>query len=168
MAQPARQPWSVRLRHEDEESTAAAIHGIVVGAAVMAASHADTAGKVVAGVGVTLFVYWAAERYSRMVAQRIHADRKPTWREAGRQLTEGWEIITASALPLLVVALFSWRGSDVSTAVLAGLVCATVLLCVAGWEIGRGSQLSVLERLALIGVAGGFGGLMILFKTLLH
>jgi hypothetical protein len=103
-----------------------------------------------------------------MVAQRIHADRKPTWREAGRQLTEGWEIITASALPLLVVALFSWRGSDVSTAVLAGLVCATVLLCVAGWEIGRGSQLSVLERLALIGVAGGFGGLMILFKTLLH
>jgi hypothetical protein len=160
--------WPVRLKREDEESTASGIYGTVVSAAVMASSHADTAGTVIAGVSVTLVVYWAAERYARLVAERIHADRKPTWREAGRRLREGWEIVTASTLPLIVLAALSARGADLSSAVFAGLVCSTLLLCLAGWEIGRGTRLSLLERAVLIVVAGGFGGLMIAFKALLH
>jgi hypothetical protein len=160
--------WSVLLKREDEESTAAGIYGTIISAAVMASSHAETAGTVIAGVAVTLVVYWAAERYARLVAERIHEGRRPTWREVGRQLGQGWEIVTASALPLLVLAAFTARGAALSSAVFAGLVCSTLLLCVAGWEIGRGSTLSVVERAGLIVVAGGFGGLMIALKALLH
>jgi hypothetical protein len=160
--------WPVRLKKEDEESTAAGIYGIIVGAAVMASSHGDTAGAVVAAVTVTLVVYWAAERYARLVATRIHEDRKPTWREVGRQLGEGWEIVTASALPLIVLAALTTRGVDVTSAVFTALACSTLLLCLAGWEIGHGTRLSLVERSMLVVVAGGFGGLMIAFKALLH
>jgi hypothetical protein len=160
--------WPLRLRREDEESTATGIYGTIVGAAVMASSHADSAGTVIAGVAVTLLVYWAAERYSRLVAERIHAGRKPTWREVGRQLGTGWEFVTASALPLLVLVILTARGTDLTSAVFASLGCSTLLLCLAGWEIGHGTGLSGLERTALVVVAGGFGGLMIVLKALLH
>ncbi|WP_432479931.1 hypothetical protein [Nocardioides sp. GXQ0305] len=158
----------IRLRREDEESTAAGIYGIIVGAAVMASAHVDTAGAVIAAVGVTLVVYWLAERYARLVAARIHADRKPTWREVRHQLGQGWEIVTASALPLIVLAALTTRGVGVTPAVYAALGCSTLLLCLAGWEIGHGTRLSLLERTMLIVVAGGFGGLMIGLKAVLH
>jgi hypothetical protein len=169
---PVRPPrsvhWLLRLRREDEESTASGIYGTIVSAAVMASSHADSARTVIAGVAVTLVVYWAAERYARLVADRIHAGRKPTWAEVRRQLGTGWEIVTASTLPLIVLAVLAARGNDLATAVFAGLACSTLLLCVAGWGIGRGTDLSVLERTALIIIAGAFGGLMVALKAVLH
>jgi small-conductance mechanosensitive channel len=158
----------VRLRREDEESTAAGIYGTIISAAVMASSHAPTARAVIAGVAVTLVVYWAAERYARLVAERIHEDKRPTWRQVRRQLGSGWEMVTASALPLIVLAALAVGGASLSAAVFAGLVCSTLLLCLAGWEIGRGTRLSAFERTALVVVAGGFGGLMIALKALLH
>jgi TRAP-type C4-dicarboxylate transport system permease large subunit len=160
--------WPLRLRRADEERTASGIYGTIVSAAVMASSHADSAGTVIAGVAVTLVVYWAAERYSRLVAERIHEDRKPTWPEFRRRLGTGWEMVTASALPLVVLAGFTAGGASLTSAVFAGLVCSTVLLCLAGWEIGHGTQLSFLERTVLVLIAGGFGGLMIALKALLH
>jgi hypothetical protein len=160
--------WPLRLRRADEERTASGIYGTIVSAAVMASSHADSAGTVIAGVAVTLVVYWAAERYSRLVAERIHEDRKPTWREVRRQLGTGWEMVTASALPLVVLAVVWASGASLTSAVFAGLVSSTLLLCVAGWEIGHGTQLSLVERTVLVIVAGGFGGLMIALKALLH
>jgi hypothetical protein len=167
MSQPTPH-WLVRLRREDEESTASGIYGTLVSAAVMASSHAPTAGAVIVSVAVTLVIYWAAERYARLVAERIHEDRRPTWREVRRQLGTGWEIVSASTLPLVVLAVFALAGASVVNSVFAGLLCSTVLLCLAGWEIGRGTRLSVLGRTALTVVAGGFGGLMILLKALLH
>jgi hypothetical protein len=170
MSTSARPPsrWPIRMKKEDEESTAAGIYGIIVGAGVMSSSHAATAGAVIAAVAVTLVVYWAAERYARLVAARIHEDRKPTWREVGHQLGEGWEIVTASLLPLIVLAALTTRGVDVTSAVYAALGCSTLLLCLAGWEIGHGTRLSLVERTMLIVVAGAFGGLMIALKALLH
>ena len=58
------------------------------------------------------------------------------------QLTHGWEMVTASALPLLTLAVMTFLGAEVRTAVLGALVCSTVLLCVAGWAIGRGGRLT--------------------------
>ena len=160
--------WPLRLRRADEERTASGIYGTIVSAAVMASSHAEHARTVIAGVAVTLVVYWAAERYARLVAERIHEDRKPTWPEVRRSLGTGWEMVTASALPLLVLAAFTAGGAGLTSAVFAGLLCSSLLLCLAGWEIGHGTQLSLLERTALVVIAGGFGGLMIGLKALLH
>jgi hypothetical protein len=62
----------------------------------------------------------------------------------------------------------AFLGAKLSTAILAALICSTVLLCVAGWAIGRGGRLSTRERVASTLVAGMFGALFVLLKTFLH
>jgi hypothetical protein len=156
------------LTRATEESTAAGVYGLIVSAAVMAASHASTAAAMIVAVLVTLAVYWAAERYSRLVAERIHAGHRPTWRQTRRQLTAGWEMVAASGLPLAVLAVLRLAGVDLWHAVLWAMACATLLLCLAGWEVGRHGQLTTVERLVSTVVAGVFGVALILLKALLH
>lgn len=158
----------MRLRRASEESTAAGIYGVIVGAAVMAASHAATAVAVMAAVLITLVTYWGAERYARIVAKRIHEGRRPDRRELREQLTAGLEMVSASFLPLAVLAVARLLGAGLSVAILAGLACSTVLLGVAGWEIGRDGKLTVRERLVSAATAAAFGVLMIVLKMLLH
>jgi hypothetical protein len=43
-----------------------------------------------------------------------------------------------------------------------------VLLCVAGWAMGRGGRLTTRERAISAGVAGMFGIFFILLKMQLH
>jgi hypothetical protein len=156
------------LTRDAEESTAAGIYGLIVSAAVMAASHAASAAAMIVAVLVTLAIYWAAERYARLVAERIHAGHRPTWRQIRVQLTAGWEMVATSALPLAVLAVLRLAGVDLGHAVLWAMVCSTLLLCVAGWEIGRHGQLTVAERLVSTAVAGVFGVALILLKAALH
>ena len=155
-------------RHATEEGTAAAIYGVIVSAAVMASSHAESGIKVDLAVLVTLVIYWGAERYARLMAQRIHAGHRPSWAQVRHELSSGWEMVTASALPLAVLAVLSALGVGLQTAVLVALCCSTLLLGLAGWEMGRGGRLSPLERLASTAAAGAFGVVMILLKSLLH
>lgn len=152
----------------ETESTAAGIYGVIVGAAVMVASHERTATAVATAVLVTLVVYWAAERYSRLVAERIHEGHPPSWREVRRQLAAGWEMVTASALPLAVLLVLRLSGVDLSAAVFGALLCSTAVLGLAGWRIGRDGRLRTPERIVSAVVAGAFGVLMILAKTMLH
>jgi hypothetical protein len=158
----------MRIFNRDEEATASAIYGVIVSAAVMSASQADQAYKMIIAVLVTLTIYWGAERYSRVVAERIHEGHRPSWTSVRYQLTHGWELVSASALPLITLAVMSVLGADLGTAVIGALLCSTLLLCVAGWAIGRGGRLSTGERVASTLVAGMFGLFFVLLKTFLH
>jgi hypothetical protein len=165
-----RQPLGHRLRvtSHTEEGTTAGVYGVIIGAAVMASSHAASARAVIVAVLVTLVVYWSAERYARLVAQRIHEGRRLDRRQIRAQLTGGWEIVTASALPVAVLAGLSLAGVALRTAVISALVCSALLLCVAGWEAGRNGQLTRAERVVSAAVAGTFGVAMVLLKFSLH
>src|SRR5215475_5441173 len=167
---PPRSPgtFGIGMARDDEESTADGIYGVIVSAAVMAASHAETAVTLAAEVLITLAIYWGAERYARLVAVRIHSGHRPNRAQVRLQLTSGWEIMTASALPLVVLLIVRALGADLDIAVLAALACSTLLLCLAGWEIGRHGHLTRLERIASTVAAGAFGALFILLKTALH
>jgi hypothetical protein len=167
--------WSPRSRSSlfapagrSEEQTAAGIYGVIVTAAVMAASHAETAYAMVVGVLVTLIVYWSAERFARLVAERIHQGHRPSPRRVVTQLTTGWEIVTASAVPLVVLVVARLVGRSLDASVTIALASSTLLLCLAGWEMGRHGQLTVLERAVTTTVAGLFGVLLIALKALLH
>jgi hypothetical protein len=151
-----------------EESTAAGIYGLIVSSAVMAASHAASAAAMIVAVLVTLVIYWGAERYSRLVAERIHSGHRPTWQQARLQLTAGWEMVAASALPLAILAVLRVLSIDLALAVTWALAFSTLLLCLAGWEIGRHGQLTVLERLASAAVAGVFGVVLTVLKSALE
>ena len=169
-ARPRRSPRRTRisLTGATEESTAAGIYGVIVSSAVMAASHADTAVRLTAAVLVTLVIYWSAERYARLVAERIHEGHRPSWRHVRKQLTTGWEFVTASALPLVVLAVVRLAGADLDVAVISALACGTLLLGLAGWEIGRQGHLTRIERLVSAAVASAFGVALIFLKTALH
>jgi hypothetical protein len=153
---------------DTQEGTAAGIYGIIVSAAVMAASHAPSAATTVAAVLVTLIIYWGAERYARIVAERIHEGHRPSGHTIRVELTSGWEMITASALPLAVLVVVRLLGAGLHVAVLAALASSTLLLCVAGWHMGRQGGLTSREQLVTTAVAGLFGVGLIVLKTLLH
>jgi hypothetical protein len=151
-----------------EESTAAGIYGVIVGSSVMAASHAHTAVAVDLAVLVTLVIYWGAERYARVVAQRIHDGHRPDRSQLRHQLTTGWEMVSATTVPLVVLVIVRLFGAEVYVAILSALTCSTVLLFVAGWEIGRDGKLTRAERLVSAATAATFGVALIALKMLLH
>lgn len=158
--------WRIRLTHDTAEGTAAGVYGLIVASSVLVTAHAETAYKLDIIVLVTLMIYWAAERYARIVAERIHEGHRPTWHTVRRQVTSGWEIMSASMLPLVVLLLARGVGLGMNGAILAAMITSTLLLCVAGWRMGAG--LHARERAVSTVVAGTFGVGMIILKILLH
>jgi hypothetical protein len=157
-----------RVTGTTEEGTAAGVYGVIIGAAVMASSHAGSAAAVIVAVVVTLVVYWSAERYARLLAARIHDGRTSVRHHMRAQLTSGWEIVTASALPVAVLAVLRLTGVSLDRAVIGALTCSALLLCRAGWEMGGHGGLTHFERIASTAIAGAFGLVMILLKIALH
>ncbi|WP_030443051.1 hypothetical protein [Actinoplanes subtropicus] len=156
----------IRLTHNSAEGTAAGIYGLIVSSSVLVTAHAEKAYKLDIIVVATLIIYWLAERYARIVAERIHEGHRPPWHTVRDQLTSGWEIMSASVLPLLALLLARGAGAGLNLAVLVALITSTLLLCLAGWRMG--ARLTPAERLVSTLVAGMFGIGMILLKILLH
>jgi hypothetical protein len=165
---PSGTRYPLRPAYNSEEATAAGIYGVIVSAAVMATAHAPTAVSIAAAVLVTLSVYWAAERYARIVAGRIHQGHRPSGQTIREQLTGGWEMVTTSFLPLAVLVTARLLGAGLRAAVIGALVASTVLLCVSGWHVGRQGRLSTAERFVSSAVAGVFGVGLIVLKAMLH
>ncbi len=94
--------------------------------------------------------------------------RRPDRRELRLQLTTGWEMISASLLPLAVLDVSRLLRAPLTTAILLALCCSTVVLGVAGWEMGRDGRLSTGERLVSTATAAAFGAALIVLKMLLH
>ena len=159
---------SVRDLLAEERATANAIYGIIVSSAVMASGHGQSVVALAVAVLVTLVIYWAAERFALVMGERIVHTPELTASQLRRHLGTGWELVTASFLPLGVLLGSGLLGADVDTATLAALICATVLLLVAGWRVGGEAALSPSARLVSALCSGAFGAAMIALKALLH
>jgi hypothetical protein len=159
---------SVRDLLAEERATAAAIYGIIVSSAVMASAHGDSALKLAVAVLATLLIYWAAERFAHVMGEQIVHARELTAGRLRSHLGSGWELVSASFLPLGVLLAAGLLGADVDDAVLAALLCATALLFAAGWKVGGEADLSRSSRLVSALLSGAFGAAMILLKSLLH
>jgi hypothetical protein len=153
---------------EEETKTANGIYGVIVSAAVMATEQGDAVGRLAVAVLVTLVVYWAAERYAHVMAGRISLGREQTRAELRRELSDGWELVTASFLPLLVLVGTGWLGADLPGSVLSALAFSTLLLSLIGWRVGREAQLGLVQRLLSAACTGAFGIVMISLKAFLH
>ena len=152
----------------DERRTADAVYGVIVGAGVMASAHLPTSGRLALAVLATLVVYWAAERYAAVMARRTAAGHQLLRSELRHELADGWELVTASFLPIFVLVGVDALGAELDTAVNAALVSSTALLFLAGLRIGAQGQLSFVQRLTSAVIAGIFGVFMIVLKVLLH
>ncbi len=144
------------------------IYGTIICASVMAASSEfDTTGEVAITVLVTVLVYWVAERWSHILAAGIRG-RKLTRQASFHMLIEGWPMVQASYLPLLVLLVAYLLGADTTTSVNIALAATAVLLTGLGWVAARrgGRAGWAAARSALL--TGALGLALIGLKALLH
>ena len=147
---------------------AAGIYGVIIGAAVMATSHGKTSTAVAVAVLVTLTIYWAAERYARLVAERIHDGRGLTWHEVRVQLTSGWTIVTTSALPLAVLVVGDLLGLETQVAVYRRPRVEHPAAVRGGVGDRQGGKPRHGREVSMAIGAGAFGVVMAVLKALLH
>jgi hypothetical protein len=152
----------------DERELADAIHGTVVGSAVMvAASLHGTLGQVVIAVVGTLLVFWATERYAGLLAAGVHGsalDRS----SVAAALRSGWPMLQSAYAPLIVLLVASALGAELPAAVLAALGLSTALLAGLGYEAARRSGAPVGAALGWATGTGLLGVAVIVLKLVLH
>ncbi len=164
----ARRHGGFGVRWSDEQELADAIHGTVVGSAVMvAASLHGTLGQVVIAVVATLLVYWATERYAELLAAGAHG-RVPDRASVAAALRRGWPMLQSSYAPLVVLLAASLLGADLPGAVLAALCLSTVVLGGLGYRAARRSDATVLGALGWAAMSGLLGVAVIALKLALH
>jgi positive regulator of sigma E activity len=161
-----------RNRWSDEHELAYAIHGTVVGAAVMmAASLHGTLVDILVTVLVTLFVYWVAERYAHLLAAGVRG-RQAGWRTTraaiARVLREGWPMVEAAYLPLVVLIVVDVLSDRLEVAVVASLATSTLLLIALGYLAARRAGASGVGALGWATASGVLGLVTVCLKLLLH
>lgn len=165
--------WLIRLLRwqrdgwADDHELSHAIHGTVVGAAAMAAASLHgTLGEVVVTVLVTVAVYWAAERYARVLAVAAHGPQR-LGKVAGA-LRQGWPMIEAAYTPLLVLVVVTLLTGDLPIGVLAALGIAILLLGGLGHAAARRAGTSRAGALGWGLVSAALGVVIAVLKLSLH
>jgi hypothetical protein len=148
---------------------AAGIYGTIITAAVIAASgHTLSTAALEVTVFVTLVVYWLAEQYAALLAERTHAGHLPSIRAVGSSLAGSWPMVSASFIPLATLVVVRLVGASASAAADAALVVTILLLLVHGHTAGKAAGLRGV-RLVLVSAAAGVLGLaMVVLKAVLH
>jgi hypothetical protein len=163
-----RHPVRIGARWADERELGHAIHGIVVGSAVMvAAGLHGTLLQVVISVAGTLLVYWATERYAELLAAGARG-RMPDGPSVRAALRRGWPMLESSYTPVIVLLAASALGAELPAAVLAALCVSTVLLAGLGYGAARRSDATVVTALAWASASALLGAAIIVLKLLLH
>jgi hypothetical protein len=152
---------------KDDRELAHAIHGTVVGAAAMAAASLHgTLGQVVVTVLVTVFVYWAAERYARVLSTAVHGPHR-----LGRIATvlrHGWPMVQAAYTPLAVLIVVELFTGNLRAGVLTALIVGTLLLGGLGHAAARRAGTSRAGAIGWGAISAALGVVIIVLKLSLH
>jgi hypothetical protein len=152
----------------DQREIEHAVHGTVVGAAVMAAASLHgTVGEVTVSVITTLVVYWLAEHYAEMLAAGV-TGFAPTWAGMFHSLRRGWPMVESSFVPLIVMVVITVLSSNLRLGVLVALALSTTALGGLGYLSSRRGGAT--RSAALGGAAGAalLGLVVMVLKLLLH
>jgi hypothetical protein len=151
----------------DDHELGHAVHGTVVGAAAMAAASLHgTLAEVVVTVLVTVAVYWAADRYARVLSVAVHGPGRLG--KLAAVLRRGWPMVEAAYTPLLVLVGVELLTGDLRVGVLAALCVATLLLGGLGHAAARRAGSALAEAVAWGAVSAALGVVIIVLKLSLH
>ena len=123
--------------------------------------------EVAAAVLMTLIIYWAAERWSQVLGSQL-AGEPLTTRRVVQVFADGWPMVQASYLPLVVMVLASLCGADEDLSVTVALGSIVVLLVAFGALAGRRAGVTGWPLGLVAVVSGAFGVALIVLKALLH
>ena len=157
-------------RHADPHRRRAAhLYGLIVTGAVLATAPDDFRLVRVAVLLLgTLCIYWAAETYVHWIAARTVLQRPLRREEIRGVVRDGWPLVAACAVPLVLLFLEALVGMETKKALDLTLAVNAALLFALGWQMGRSSGLGGARRLGAAVTAGLRGILMIVLKTQLH
>lgn len=145
------------------------LYGLIVSGAVLATAPDDyRLVRVVAALVSTLAIYWIAETYVHWIATRTIHGGDLTRAEQTQIIKDGWPLMTACIVPVVVLAAGALLRVETETAVRVALAINAVLLGLVGANMGRAGGL---RGIALVGstlATGALGVLMIVLKTSLH
>ena len=160
---------SSELRSDPHRRRAAYLYGLIVSGAVLATAP-DEFRLIRVGVLLlfTLCIYWAAETYVNSMSARSMMHRPLTRPERRMVLMDGWPLVAASAVPLVVLLVEALLGVDTGFALDVTLAVNSMMLFVIGWRLSKLSGLTGIRLVASAALAGMLGVTMILLKTLMH
>ena len=148
---------------------ASELYGLIIGGAVLATSGVEERLAFIAGsLVITLAVYWVAETYVHLMAERAVEGHELSRRTAGTIAKDGLPLITASAVPLVVLLVCGLAGMATVRAADWALYANTVVLLLAGYRISRDAGLTGARLVGSIAVSGVMGLAMVGLKIVLN
>jgi hypothetical protein len=146
---------------------AAGIYGAIITASIMTAVGGSLPTLVLAlSVLITLVVYWLAEEYAEVLGRQATGGQVPTWTYIRARLADGWPMVSASFLPLAVLAVARVAGASAFAAANFGVGTAIVLLIAHGWAASRAARLKGWQLTASTSIAAALGLVMVALKNL--
>lgn len=145
---------------------AAYLYGLIVSGAVLAtAAESYRIGRVVLALLATLVIYWASETYVHWIAARELLQRDLTAVERRHIMADGWPLVSACAVPAVVLGVESLLQVESAMAVDIALGVNTVLLLVVGYRMSRQSGLTGWRLWGATALAGALGVAIIVMKA---
>lgn len=164
--------------HEDEgrydagdphRRRSAHLYGLIVSGAVLAtAPESFRIGRVAFMLVATLAIYWIAETYVHWIATRTIHGRDLTRTERMRIIKDGWPLMAACIVPVIVLLGEAVLQIETDTAIKVALMVNTLLLGAVGWNMGRAGGLRGARLVASSFVTALLGVVMVVLKTTLH
>lgn len=145
------------------------IHGSLVMGATLALMSDKTRAEVsVLGAAGVLTIYWLSHAYTHALGRGIGGDRVHLAARLLSSIRHEWPVFLGGLPALLVFAAMLAFGSQVATAMLAGLWVTVVLMAVSGYLAAHQAGVSGWRTVAETAFAALLGLFMVGLNTLLH
>ena len=145
------------------------LYGLIVSGAVLAtASDVYRISRVIVALLATLVIYWASETYVHWIAAREALRRDLSASERRHLVLDGWPLVTACAVPTVVLGVEALLRVEDARAVDIALGVNTVLLLVVGYSMSKQSHLTGWKLWFSTALAGLLGVAIIVMKTAMH
>jgi hypothetical protein len=145
------------------------LYGLVITGAVLAT--VDPGFRLVRVAFVllsTLAIYWAAETFVHWTTARTLLKRDLTKAERRSVMADGWPLVAASGIPLLILGIEAVLRVETPRALQVALGLNVVLLLGIGYQMGKAGGLRGISLMLAAALTGFLGLAMILLKSTLH
>jgi hypothetical protein len=147
---------------------ASALYGLIIAGSVLATSGTEERLLAVAGALVaTLGVYWSAETYVHVMAERGVERHVLDVRTVAGIASDGLPLITVSGVPLAVLLVGALAGLSTARAAEVALYVNTAVLLIEGYRISRDAGITGWRLGATVTFTGFLGLFMIGLKAAL-
>lgn len=144
------------------------LYGLIVSGAVLAtAAETYRISRVAIALLSTLLIYWASETYVHWMAAREQLGRPLRPVERRHVVLDGWPLVTACAVPLVVLLVEALLRVEDSLAVDIALGTNTVLLLLVGYRMSRASGITGWRLWLSSAMAGMLGVAIIVMKSVM-